>query len=179
MPIALQMHVPGGGSDMKTWVIANPQAGTADIEALKLAVQRLGEVRLYTTQQAGEATRFASAALADGCDLVVAAGGDGTINEVINGLAADFRRARLGIIPLGTGNDFALNRRSSSASIWIATSSRSGARASSPLNRIPACGSTPTASWSETSRRVSKCCPRPYRSLLGRGAQHTQTNSWS
>jgi diacylglycerol kinase (ATP) len=42
----------------------------------------------------------------DGCDLVIAAGGDGTINEVVNGLAADFSRARLGVIPLGTGNDF-------------------------------------------------------------------------
>jgi diacylglycerol kinase (ATP) len=34
-------------------------------------------------------------------------GGDGTINEVVNGLAADFTQATLGIIPLGTGNDLA------------------------------------------------------------------------
>ena len=92
---------------MKISVIANPHAGTADVEALKLAVQRQGEVTIHRTEQAGDATRFARAALADGGDLVVAAGGDGTINEVVNGLAADFRRARLGIIPLGTGNDFA------------------------------------------------------------------------
>ncbi len=42
-----------------------------------------------------------------GYELVVAAGGDGTLNEVVNGLAADFAAARLGLLPLGTGNDFA------------------------------------------------------------------------
>ena len=38
---------------------------------------------------------------------MVAAGGDGTLNEVVNGLAPDFCRARLGVIPLGAANDFA------------------------------------------------------------------------
>jgi diacylglycerol kinase (ATP) len=42
-----------------------------------------------------------------GYELIVAAGGDGTINEVVNGLAAASAHATLGIIPLGTGNDLA------------------------------------------------------------------------
>jgi diacylglycerol kinase (ATP) len=97
------------GCGVKTCVIMNPHSGTADAVVLRQAIEqlRLGDIVLRTTRQAGDATQFARAALADGCGLVVAAGGDGTINEVINGLAVDFSRARLGVIPLGTGNDFA------------------------------------------------------------------------
>jgi len=39
--------------------------------------------------------------------MIVAAGGDGTLNEVVNGIGGNRSRARLGLIPLGTGNDFA------------------------------------------------------------------------
>jgi diacylglycerol kinase (ATP) len=92
---------------VNTCVILNPHAGTADTGALQQALAPLGDVVLRMTQQAGDAKRFAEEAIADGYDLVVAAGGDGTLNEVLNGLAKDFNRARLGVIPLGTGNDFA------------------------------------------------------------------------
>src|SRR5690606_15238279 len=40
-------------------------------------------------------------------DIVVAAGGDGTLNEVVNGLAEQDYRPKLGVIPMGTTNDFA------------------------------------------------------------------------
>ncbi|MFS6205942.1 diacylglycerol kinase family lipid kinase [Streptococcus agalactiae] len=50
-----------------------------------------------------EATRAAQA----GFDLIVAAGGDGTINEVVNGIAPLKRRPKMAIIPTGTTNDFA------------------------------------------------------------------------
>ena len=92
---------------MKGCCILNPNAGTAgDVDALTAGIQRIGAITLRTTENPGDAQRLAREAVADGCDLVVAAGGDGTINEVVNGLAADFAKARLGIIPLGTGNDF-------------------------------------------------------------------------
>ncbi len=92
---------------MKACCILNPHAGTAgDAEAVRNGLRHLGDVTFYLTQHAGEAQRLAREAVASGCDLVVAAGGDGTINEVVNGLAGDFGQARLGIIPLGTGNDF-------------------------------------------------------------------------
>jgi diacylglycerol kinase family enzyme len=45
-------------------------------------------------------------ALANGANIIVAAGGDGTINEVINGLKG---RGVLGILPIGRGNDIALS----------------------------------------------------------------------
>jgi len=93
---------------MSTWVIFNPNAGTAgDIDTLRTAMKRLGAVELCSTSKAGEARTIAQTALTNGADLVVAAGGDGTINEVVNGLAGGLGSARLGIVPLGTGNDFA------------------------------------------------------------------------
>ena len=42
-----------------------------------------------------------------GCELIIAAGGDGTLNEVVNGIGENSGTARVGLIPLGTGNDFA------------------------------------------------------------------------
>ena len=58
------------------------------------------------TWEAGDATRFArEAAARPDVDAVVAVGGDGTVNEVLNGLCGSTKP--LGIIPLGTANDFA------------------------------------------------------------------------
>ncbi|TMC49753.1 MAG: diacylglycerol kinase family lipid kinase [Chloroflexi bacterium] len=68
------------------------------------------EVRVTTAP--GQATELARAALGEGCDRVVAAGGDGTLNEVLNGFfdAATGEPvapgARLGMLPSGTGGDF-------------------------------------------------------------------------
>jgi YegS/Rv2252/BmrU family lipid kinase len=61
------------------------------------------------TQSTAHATELARQAGIDGCDLVVACGGDGTVHEVINGLMQVTERERpaLGIVPLGSGNDFA------------------------------------------------------------------------
>ena len=61
------------------------------------------------TKAAGEAETLARAAIRAGCDYIIAAGGDGTLNEVINGIASPhpIRGVRMGIVPLGTANDFA------------------------------------------------------------------------
>src|SRR6266513_2060535 len=57
------------------------------------------------TWEPGDATELARDMVARGVDTVVACGGDGTVNEVLNGITgAD---VALGIIPLGTANDFA------------------------------------------------------------------------
>lgn len=60
------------------------------------------------TFEAGDATRFAREAAEAGVDLLIAAGGDGTVNEVVNGVAEAEWGGRLAVIPLGTANDFAL-----------------------------------------------------------------------
>jgi diacylglycerol kinase (ATP) len=92
---------------MSTLVILNPNAGSAgDVDALQAALARLGDVEVRETNKPGEACTLAQTALAEGAELIVAAGGDGTVNEVVNGLAGGLGRARLGIIPMGTGNDF-------------------------------------------------------------------------
>ncbi|WP_099354981.1 diacylglycerol kinase [Fredinandcohnia onubensis] len=65
------------------------------------------ETSCHATTGAGDATNAARIAVERKYDLVVAAGGDGTINEVVNGLAEQEYRPTLGIIPVGTTNDFA------------------------------------------------------------------------
>lgn len=93
---------------MQTRIIVNPNAGSAgEREELEAALGRLPETEIHFTEREGHAEELAREAARGGAGLVVAAGGDGTLNEVINGLAEDFGRTRLGLLPLGTGNDFA------------------------------------------------------------------------
>lgn len=69
-----------------------------------------GGVALKPTLAPGDGRRLATEAVRDGFDTLIAAGGDGTLNEVLNGLADapdGFARARLAVLPLGTVNVFA------------------------------------------------------------------------
>ena len=97
--------------DPRTVIIVNPKShgGRLGKRWTELA-DTIGRVFPFdeaVTQAPGDATRLAREALKAGAERVVAIGGDGTINEVVNGLSADFGRVTLGIIPWGTGNDFA------------------------------------------------------------------------
>ncbi|MEH7334098.1 diacylglycerol kinase [Neobacillus drentensis] len=65
------------------------------------------EASCHATTGAGDATNAAKIAVERKYDVVIAAGGDGTIHEVVNGLADQEYRPKLGIIPAGTTNDFA------------------------------------------------------------------------
>jgi lipid kinase YegS len=86
---------------------------SADDEGLRAAVlalrQRGHSVDVRVTSEAGDATRFARDAVRDGVEAVAAAGGDGTLHEVVQGLLADRGpgRTAFGVVPLGTANDFA------------------------------------------------------------------------
>jgi diacylglycerol kinase (ATP) len=62
---------------------------------------------LRLTQKVGDAEKWAREALRMKSDLVAVVGGDGTLNEVVNGLANRAHQTRIGIVPMGTGNDFA------------------------------------------------------------------------
>jgi diacylglycerol kinase (ATP) len=88
-------------------VIFNPAAGRrrrGRLQAVVNELRRLGAiVTVQETAAAGDATRFARDARADTFDVVVAAGGDGTINEAANGIICGCGLP-LGIIPLGTAN---------------------------------------------------------------------------
>ena len=93
---------------MKPYVIVNPAAGSVtNLDALLAQLERLNPVKVCVTQAVGDAEKFARAAIEDRCNYLVAAGGDGTLNEVINGIAGHAKGVNLGIVPLGTGNDFA------------------------------------------------------------------------
>lgn len=93
-------------------VIVNPSSGKEKAEAcldeVKAALQErdcTSEMRF--TKKEGDAVDFAKEACQENYDVVVSMGGDGTLSEVINGLAEEPHRPALGIIPLGTVNDFA------------------------------------------------------------------------
>lgn len=88
-------------------IIANPAAGArrgrrAGEAAARTAARRSAKVEFRLTESPGDAQRIAASASAEGFDLVVAVGGDGTVNEVANGLAGS--RVALGVAPTGTMN---------------------------------------------------------------------------
>ncbi|WP_100012495.1 diacylglycerol kinase [Lentibacillus sediminis] len=96
----------------KARIIYNPTSGREAFKReLPTVLERFEiagyETSTHATTCEGDATDAARTAVERGYDLVVAAGGDGTISEVINGIAEQERRPRLGIIPVGTTNDFA------------------------------------------------------------------------
>ncbi len=101
---------------MRVKVVLNPYANRwgakAQADETAEAFRAAGvECDLVVTETARQGVSIAEAAAREGYDAVVAAGGDGTINEVINGLiraAGDGPTVPFGIIPLGTANDFNL-----------------------------------------------------------------------
>ena len=97
---------------MRVLVVANPRATATsprerDVLAHALASQ--AELEVAETMNRGHAAALACRAMRNGTDVVVALGGDGTVNEVINGLLTDGVHARvpaLGIVPAGSTNVF-------------------------------------------------------------------------
>jgi diacylglycerol kinase (ATP) len=92
-------------------VIFNPAARGEKARRFRRQLDAIGaQCAFKATTAPGIARRLAAEAVRDGFDLIAAAGGDGTVNEVLNGIgdAPDgFARARLGVLPLGTVNVFA------------------------------------------------------------------------
>lgn len=87
-------------------IIHGSRAERPDVRNLIDWVRAKGHVvEPHVTLEKGDATAMAAAAARGGVDVVIAMGGDGTVNEVVNGL--DGLDTPLGIIPLGTANDFA------------------------------------------------------------------------
>ncbi|MFZ1219711.1 MAG: diacylglycerol kinase family protein [Chthoniobacterales bacterium] len=92
----------------RTCVILNPSAGSArDPDELAERIGRLLDANVYLTTKVGSEARLTRTAIRQGAELIVAVGGDGTLNGVINGIAENAANVRVGLIPLGTGNDFA------------------------------------------------------------------------
>ncbi len=93
----------------KAQLIINGKAAGNDALRNAVVQQRAAGhgIRVRVTRKKGDARRFA--AEAGEADLLIAAGGDGTLNEVVHGLMDLSKTARpsLGVVPLGTANDFA------------------------------------------------------------------------
>jgi diacylglycerol kinase (ATP) len=99
---------------MDSVLIYNPIAGPRDVRAelerlCSFFRKRGWSVRLRTTERAGDATRMAREAALEGRDAVIVAGGDGTVNEVVNGLTGT--ETAMGVLPVGTGNLWAKELR--------------------------------------------------------------------
>ncbi|OAS85624.1 MULTISPECIES: diacylglycerol kinase [Metabacillus] len=96
----------------KARIIYNPTSGRELFkkhlpEVLQKFEQAGYETSCHATTCEGDAIQAAKVAGERGFDLIVAAGGDGTINEVVNGIAELVERPQLAVIPVGTTNDFA------------------------------------------------------------------------
>ena len=89
-----------------TCVILNPTARSERARRWQERVRSIcGDAVLCATAHPGEAEKLARNAVREGFERIVAAGGDGTINEVVNGIAGS--DAALGLLPMGTMNVFA------------------------------------------------------------------------
>jgi diacylglycerol kinase (ATP) len=111
------MHTPGQGAELRPIAIANPAAGHGrtgrDLPSIFAALAAaLGPLDYHVTARAGEARRVAAAAAGERRPLVVGVGGDGTLNEIVNGLlggsaaAAASLLPALGVVATGTGGDY-------------------------------------------------------------------------
>ncbi|MGE7092240.1 diacylglycerol kinase [Lysinibacillus sp. NPDC048646] len=65
------------------------------------------ETSCHATTCEGDATHAAKNAVERGFDIIIAVGGDGTLNEVVSGVSSFEKRPKVGLIPMGTTNDFA------------------------------------------------------------------------
>jgi len=96
---------------LRAIIIANPAAGTYEqhrqqLEETQQYLQEQGwQVEIKLTEEAGDGERIAREAVEQQCNIVIATGGDGTVNEVIQSLAGS--QTALGILPSGTVNVWA------------------------------------------------------------------------
>jgi diacylglycerol kinase (ATP) len=89
-----------------TLIILNPAANSERAQRQQARVELFArDCVVCATSCTGEAESMARRAAEEGFDKIVAAGGDGTVNEVVNGLAGT--KATLGLLPIGTMNVFA------------------------------------------------------------------------
>jgi diacylglycerol kinase (ATP) len=104
-----------GSTTMKSRLIVNPVAGSdegaAHLPVINARLRTMVDhLDIVMTTGEGDARRAAAQAVEDGYGTIFVAGGDGTLNQALNGVASvpdGLARTIIGIIPIGTGNDFA------------------------------------------------------------------------
>ena len=93
-----------------TLIINGKKAGQPDIRQAVYELRERGhDLQVRVTWEYGDGLRYVQEASGSGIDRVIAGGGDGTVNEISHGLALIDREQRpaMGVLPLGTANDFA------------------------------------------------------------------------
>ncbi len=92
-------------------VLLNPDSGDGSHVDHVHDLAKLTGFTVYETQRAGHTVELTKEAIADGAKVIAACGGDGTVNEVVCGIddADAFDQVTLGVLPGGTGNNFAQN----------------------------------------------------------------------
>jgi diacylglycerol kinase (ATP) len=112
--LTLRRESPGRLALHMARLILNPVAGTDEGPSLVADInarlrEHVGHLDITITNGPGDAERAGFRAASDGETRLFVAGGDGTLNEVLNGVYASGRLADVlfGLLPLGTGNDFA------------------------------------------------------------------------
>jgi diacylglycerol kinase (ATP) len=93
-------------------VILNPRAGGGAAgrrwpAVARLIRERLGSIEVFPTEMPGHATEIAGKLAGAGFDTLIAAGGDGTLSEVVNGILPGAPGVRIALIPIASGGDFA------------------------------------------------------------------------
>lgn len=91
--------------------LANKGHALKTVPSLQAITQNYPNTSWVTTEYPGQAAELARKAAEDGYNIIAALGGDGTVHEVVNGLMQipKENRPHLGIVPLGSGNDFGIN----------------------------------------------------------------------
>jgi len=104
-----------GKENLRSFVIVNPASAAGATgrrwdRIAKLLRSSLGDFEQVMTRASGQATSLSRAALRDGFEMIVAVGGDGTLNEVVGGFFVGSTpvspAAVLGVVAVGTGSDF-------------------------------------------------------------------------
>lgn len=94
-------------------VIYNPSSGNEIVQnkifqiSKNILVNEDLTFTFYATKEEGDAQKAATDACNEGFELIIACGGDGTINEVVNGIMNSTCKSKLAVLPSGTVNDFA------------------------------------------------------------------------
>jgi diacylglycerol kinase (ATP) len=93
---------------LKTSVLVNPAAGGAEGRGGSLdRLLRRAATWYEEIRSPGQGALLAAELIEAGTELILVAGGDGTVHDVANGILRSGRPVTLGVVPLGTGNDFA------------------------------------------------------------------------
>lgn len=146
-------------NDLRISFIVNPRSaggrtGRGWAAREQMILQAFPQAAVHLTTVAKQAIRLAADAQAEGTSVVVAVGGDGTVHEVVNGLmgrgAADLAagqpgRAALGVLPSGTGSDFARGLGIGPSFEQAFEQLRAGRRRTIDLGRVdkPGCEASP------------------------------------